>query len=74
MRGYLSVNRNASSVAVAICARCGFKRQYAELRQDPNNQLWVCAACEDLKDPYDLPARKVESISLQHPRSDEELV
>lgn len=62
--------RRSSPVAVACCARCNFKVQYADLVQDPNNQLWVCKECCDLLDPYRLSARQAEDISLQHPRPD----
>jgi len=62
--------RCSSPIAVACCARCQSKVQYADLVQDPNNQLWVCKDCCDLLDPYRLPARQAENISLQHPRPD----
>jgi hypothetical protein len=71
-RLYLPVNAHGS-VAIAICPRCQKKVQYAALKQDPNNQNWYCAECVDLYDPWKLPARRPEDISLQHPRPDTEL-
>lgn len=73
MGRYLPVNAKGT-VAIATCARCSTKTQYDELVKDPNNGLWVCTACQDIYDPWRLPARKSEDISLQHPRPDVELV
>lgn len=73
MSHYLPVN-TGKSVAIAICPRCKFKVQYADLRQDPNNKNWYCKSCVDLYDPWRLPARDPEDISLDHPRKDEDLV
>ncbi len=67
---YLPINANGS-VSIAVCGRCNTKMQYDDLTQDPNNKLWVCKACCDVLDPYRLPARKTENISLQHPRPDD---
>lgn len=69
---YLPLNLKGT-VAIAICGRCATKMQYDDLRQDPNNQQWYCAACTDVLDPYRLPARQTEDISLRHPRPDVEL-
>lgn len=69
---YLPV-RVGKSVAIAVCPRCQMKVYYDDLRQDPNNNQWYCAECVDLYDPYRLPARKTEDVSLQHPRPDVEL-
>lgn len=70
---YLTVNTSGSA-AIAICPRCAIKVQYDDLKQDPNNKQWYCASCVDLYDPWRLPARQAENISLNHPRPDEELV
>lgn len=60
-----------SNVAIAVCMRCHFKRQYTDLRQDPNNQNWYCKyGCIDALDPWRLPPRRTEDISLQHARPD----
>ena len=59
------------NVAIAICPRCRQKRQYLDLRQDPNDKNWYCRfGCIDIFDPWRLPPRRTEDISLQHPRPD----
>lgn len=64
--------RGYSTLAIAICDRCRMKRPHSELRPDPNFPgLKVCGQnCADEKDPYRLPARKTERITLQYPRPD----
>ncbi len=69
---YLPINLQGSA-AIAICSRCQRKVQYVDLKQDPNNMNWYCSECVDLYDPWRLPARRAEDISLQHPRPDVEL-
>ena len=69
---YLPVNLKGSA-AIAVCPRCKFKVQYDDLVQDPNTKTWVCPDCTDNYDPWRLPARPTEKISLDHPRRDEEL-
>lgn len=66
---YLPVSAKGS-VAISVCPRCQKKMQYADLRQDPNNKQWYCGECVDIYDPWRLPARRAEDISLQHPRPD----
>ena len=48
------------------------KRAHAEMRSDPNFPgLQVCGqGCADEKDPYRLPARKTEKITIRFPRPD----
>jgi hypothetical protein len=48
------------------------KRPHAEARNDPNFPgLLVCAqGCADQKDPYRLPARQTERITIRFPRPD----
>jgi hypothetical protein len=70
---YLPV-KTSGSAAIAICTRCQMKKYYDDLRQDPNTKNWYCKDCVDIYDPWRLPARNPENISLQHPRPDEELV
>ena len=65
--------RMRGSVAIALCARCGFKCQHDDLVQDPNTKMWVCSKCQDIYDPWKLPARRPEDITLHHPRKDEDL-
>jgi hypothetical protein len=63
-------------IAIAICDRCRMKRAYVDLVSDPNSPgLRVCkeGGCLDEFDPYRLPARTTEDISLRHPRPDEPL-
>lgn len=67
--------RGMSTVAVAICDRCKMKRPLAEMQNDTNSPgVRVCArGCNDQLDPWRLPARQTEDISLQYPRPDEDL-
>ena len=66
---YLPV-RAKGSVAIAICLRCQKKVHYDSLTQDPNNKNYYCPECVDIYDPWRLPARKAENISLEHPYPD----
>jgi hypothetical protein len=61
-----------SSIAIFICDRCRMKRAIAEAMPDPNFPgLRVCQQnCADQIDPYRLPARKTERITLRFPRPD----
>ncbi len=62
------------NVAIAECPRCHFKRNYTDLQQDPNDGNWYCRfGCVDLIDPWRLPSRRTEDISLDHARPREEL-
>ena len=64
--------RGYSTIAIAICDRCRMKRPHSDLQKDPNFPgLKVCSyGCKDEYDPYRLPARKTERITLQVPRPD----
>jgi len=64
-----------SDLAIAICDRCRMKRPHAELSKDPNFPgLMVCEqGCKDEFDPYRLPARKTEKITIRFPRPDENI-
>jgi hypothetical protein len=61
-----------SDIAIAVCDRCKMKRPHAILRSDPNFPgLQVCPyGCVDEFDPYRLPARKTERITIRYPRPD----
>ena len=61
-----------SDIAIFICDRCKMKRPHAEARPDPNFPgLRVCGqGCADEKDPYRLPARQTERITIRFPRPD----
>lgn len=65
--------RGKAQVAIAVCDRCKMKRSITELVEDPNvTGLRVCKdrGCKDSYDPWRLPARASEDISLQYPRPD----
>lgn len=63
------------SLAIAICARCSRKFPIGELMPDPNAPgLMVCEADRDIFDPYRLPARQTENITLRYARPDTPLV
>jgi hypothetical protein len=61
-----------SDIAIAVCDRCKMKRPHAVMRSDPNFPgLQVCnEGCADQFDPYRLPARKTERITIRFPRPD----
>lgn len=61
-----------SDIAIAVCDRCKMKRPHAVMRSDPNFPgLQVCnEGCADNFDPYRLPARKTEKITIRFPRPD----
>ncbi len=60
--------------SVAICDRCHMKMAYDDLAPDGNVPgLRVCGACTDRFDPWRLPARASEQISLRFPRPDSPL-
>ena len=66
--------RGKATVAVGICDRCRFKAPLSDLVADGNSPaLRVHPRCSDAKDPYKLPPRKSEIITLQHPRPEEPL-
>ena len=68
---FLDTTGNAR-LAIAICDRCRRKFPIGELMSDPNSPgLKVCAADRDQLDPYRLPPRKADSITLPFVRPDE---
>lgn len=71
MPRFLDTRGNAV-IAIFICDRCRMKRPIIQAMPDPNFPgLKVCdQGCADEKDPYRLPARKTERITLQFPRPD----
>ena len=71
MARFLNTEGNAS-LAIFVCDRCKMKRAIVEAMPDPNFPgLTVCQqGCADQKDPYRLPARKTEKITLKFPRPD----
>ena len=63
--------RGRATLAIGICGRCSRKFPLDELMPDPNYPgLRVCRADRDDYDPYRLPARQPETISLRFPRPD----
>lgn len=63
--------RGRSTLGIGICARCSRKMSLDELHDDPNFPgLRVCNDDTDQYDPYRLPARETEDITLQYPRPD----
>lgn len=62
------------TLAIGICDRCRRKFPIGDLSSDPNSPgLMVCAADRDQFDPYRLPARQTEDITLRFVRPDEPL-
>lgn len=60
-----------SSLAIGICGRCSRKFPIDQLMPDPNYPgLRVCRADLDEYDPYRLPARQTEDITVRFPRPD----
>lgn len=68
--------RGLANVAIAVCDRCKMKVSITTLVSDPNAPgLRVCRElCVDEYDPWRLPARRPENITLRYPRPDEPLV
>jgi hypothetical protein len=67
---YLDTRGN-SVLSVAICDRCSRKFAYTELYPDPNFPgMRVCKVDLDKFDPWRLPARQTENITLRFPRPD----
>jgi hypothetical protein len=62
------------TLGIGICSRCSRKFPLHELQSDPNYPgLRVCRADLDQFDPYRLPARQTETITLPFVRPDEPL-
>ena len=64
-----------SVLTIAICDRCKMKRAYSDIVQDGNiPALRVCIyGCSDQFDPYRLPARQPEKITVRFPRPDADI-
>lgn len=62
-------------LSIAICDRCHCKKPYSDMRPDGNiPAIRVCSnECSDQFDPYRLPARQPEKISIRFPRPDEDV-
>lgn len=63
--------RGNSTLAIGICDRCRRKLPLLQLSEDRNTPgLRVCEGCNDEFDPWRLPARTTEDISLPFYRPD----
>lgn len=63
--------RGNSTLGIAICDRCRRKLPILELSEDRNTPgLRVCSGCNDEFDPWRLPARATENITLPFYRPD----
>lgn len=59
------------TLGIGICDRCSRKMPLAELYEDPNAPgLRVCEADRDQLDPWRLPARQPEELTLPFYRPD----
>jgi len=75
MPRYLDTRGNAT-LAIGICARCQVKYPLGDLRPDPNAPGLLCCpdGCLDVLDPWRLPARAAEKLTVDQPRPDMALV
>lgn len=63
--------RGRTTLGVGLCARCSRKFSLDDLYADPNFPgLRVCKQDLDEYDPYRLPARPADQISLRFVRPD----
>jgi hypothetical protein len=63
--------RGRSTLGIAVCARCSRKMSLDELFSDPNSPgLRVCREDLDDLDPYRLPPRQPDNITLPFVRPD----
>lgn len=66
--------RGRSTLGIGICARCSRKFSLDDLQPDPNYPgLMVCRADLDDFDPYRLPARQPDDITLRFVRPDTDI-
>lgn len=66
--------RGRSTLAIGVCDRCRRKMSLEELYSDPNSPgLRVCLEDRDEYDPYRLPARQPEKITLPFIRPDADI-
>lgn len=67
--------RGRSTLGIGLCARCSRKMSLDDLYSDPNfPSLMVCKDDIDQFDPYRLPARQPETITLPFVRPDDPLI
>lgn len=73
MPKFLDTTGNAN-LGVGICDRCRFRHALVNLKPDSNRTgLMVCDECSDELDPYRLPPRQAETVSLPFVRPDDPL-
>lgn len=66
--------RGRSTLGIGLCARCSRKMSIDELFSDPNSPgLRVCRQDLDQLDPYRLPPRQPDNITLPFVRPDSPL-
>ena len=66
--------RGLSVIGIGLCARCSRKMSLTELFSDPNSPgLRVCREDLDQLDPYRLPPRQPDNITLPFVRPDTSL-
>lgn len=64
--------RGKAILSIGICARCSVKYAMSDLTPDPNAPgLLVCPdGCKDVLDPWRLPPRDGDRISIEYARPD----
>ena len=66
--------RGKTTLGIGLCARCSRKFSLDDLMPDGNiPSLMVCKADRDDYDPYRLPPRQSDNITLRFVRPDEAL-
>ena len=67
--------RGKTTLGLGLCGRCSRKFSLDALKPDPNVPgLMVCSVDLDQFDPYRLPARQPDQITLRFTRPDVPLV
>ena len=63
--------RGLANLAIAVCDRCKRKKSITALYPDRNSPgLRVCDPCNDVFDPWRLPAPAPNKLTLMYPRPD----
>lgn len=63
-----------SIISPAICDRCRIRGAAADMIHDPDKPgLFVHKDCADAIDPWKLPGRQTEDVSIPSPRPDVEI-
>jgi hypothetical protein len=67
--------RARSTLGIGWCDRCKFKMSLDDLHPDRNTPgLRVCNKCNDEFDPWRLPARRPDDLTLPFYRTEEPLI